>query len=179
MCLAPEQRTKDLTHEDTNERSEAYFADDDLFIEYESNKQRSDYESEEQHSDEDVAWFKLANGEMTYAIEGLYDSDDELYSVSALKKDPPVLRVGKKEGDEMQFFAMRVNREIADSLLSHMRAVEGAYRGVDTRRTEKPFSGEWFSRVASDAVGKIQDHPILSVFVAVILLFCIYSALTG
>ena len=53
-----------MTNEDTNERSEAYFADDDLFTEYESQKQ---------DSGEDFAWFKLANGEMSYTIEGLYD----------------------------------------------------------------------------------------------------------
>ena len=96
-----------MTNEDTNERSEAYFADDDLFTEYESQKQ---------DSGEDFAWFKLANGEMSYTIEGLYDGNDELYSVSALEKNPPVLRVGKKEDDEIQFFSMRVNKEIADKL---------------------------------------------------------------
>lgn len=170
QCAQPRVEDKRLTHEDVNERSESYFADDDLFTEYESTKQ---------YSDEDVVWFKLANGEMSYTIEGLYDGNDDLYSALALKKNPPVLRVGKKEDDEIQFFAMRVNQEIADSLLSHMKAIEGAYRGVDVRNTEKPFSGEWFSRVASEAVGKIQEHPILSVFVGVIILFCIYSALTS
>jgi hypothetical protein len=159
-----------LTHEDTNEQAEAYFADDDLFTEYESQKQ---------DSGEDFAWFKLANGEMSYTIEGLYDGNDELYSASALEKNPPVLRVGKKENDEIQFFSMRVNKEIADSLLFHMKAVDGAYRGVDVRHTEKPFSGEWFSRVASDAIDKIQEHPILSIFVGIILLFCLYSILTN
>jgi len=142
-----------VTNEDTNERSEAYFADDDLFTEYESQKQDSG--------------------------EGLYDGNDELYSASALEKNPPVLRVGKKENDEIQFFSMRVNKEIADSLLFHMKAVDGAYRGVDVRHTEKPFSGEWFSRVASDAIDKIQEHPILSIFVGIILLFCLYSILTN
>ena len=168
QCFCTRAEDKSLTHDNVDERSEDYFADDDLFAEY---------ESEKQYADDDSVWFKLADGEMSYTIEGLYDSNGEPFSVSALKKYPPVLRVGKKEGDEIQFFAMRLNKEIASSFLSHMKAIEGAYRGVDVRHTEKPFSGEWFSRVASDAVGKIQEHPILSVFVAVIIVFCIYSAL--
>ena len=90
-----------------------------------------------------------------------------------------MLRVGKKEDDEIQFFSMRVNKEIADSLLFHMKAVDGAYRGVDVRHTEKPFSGEWFSRVASDAIDKVQEHPVLSIFVGIIVLFCLYSILTN
>jgi hypothetical protein len=130
---------------------------------------------------DDYSAFELGNNKaLIYSLDDLYTKSGELHSVKELASNPPILRVrGKEEDGKETEFSLVLTPKVVKDLSYKCQAVEAAYRGVDVRERERVFSKPWWAHQADKTYEGVRHHPILTIFLVLILGFCVWGAITN
>lgn len=140
--------------------SEQYFDDDAEYLEDISN-------DAELFASQDMAIYKQDENTISLEVQNLRNESGKLRNKFALRNDPPVFHIKSSNGEYVEF---ALTQAVVKRLAKDFDAVDKAYYGIDTS-FESPTLKEKFTHMRE----WIQDHPIVSGIIAVMIILFILA----
>ena len=143
---------------------------------YEDDTAAAEFEKTLVEGADDYSAYNFGDHALIYSIDGLYTPDGDLESMRALKTVPPILRVRGQDQDQQETeISLILTPEVTRDLHTKLEATLGAFRGVDTRHQEKPFTRPWVRYKTEQTLKTVRTHPVITVFLTLIIVLTLWG----